>query len=120
MGGDRIKSSGFNSCPVAEIDVIKTMLNVFISEAVTKPNTKLWTADISNFYLHTPLPTPVYMRVPIKHMSSDLLDKYDLRNHIEKDYIWFCVTKAIFGHPDAGLLSKRRIDQHMLKWGYSC
>ena len=119
MGGDRIKSSGFNSCPVAEIDVIKTMLNVFISEAVTKPNTKLWTADISNFYLHTPLPTPVYMRVPIKHMSSDLLDKYDLRNHIEKDYIWFCVTKAIFGHPDAGLLSKRRIDAHMLKWGYS-
>ena len=119
MGGDRIKSSGFNSCPVAEIDVVKTMLNVFISEAVSKPHTRLWTADISNFYLHTPLPTPVYMRVPIKHMSSDLLDKYDLRNHIEKDYIWFCVTKAIFGHPDAGLLSKRRIDAHMLKWGYS-
>ena len=27
--------------------------------------------------------------------------------------------KAIFGHPDAGLLSKRRIDAHLLKWGYT-
>ena len=56
-GGDRIDYTGLVSTPMAELPLIKILLNSTISTV----NAKFMTIDISNFYLGTPMPQKQYM-----------------------------------------------------------
>ena len=121
IGGDRITYSGPNSARVAEVDVVKALCNAAISEMATDPSTALFTADIGDFYLHTPLEEPdrVYLRIHVRYMTDAVIEKHQLRQFVVDSQIWFRVDRAIYGHPKAGLLSKQKLDKHLLSWGYA-
>ena len=115
VGGNRINFPGDVATPTAEMLVAKILFNSVVS---TK-GAKFMTADISNFYLNTPLPRPEYIRLNIKDIPDEIINEYKLRDKATKDgYIYIEVTKGMYGLPQAGLLANKLLEKRLNKNGY--
>ena len=76
IGGDRINYPGRVEMSTANMLVAKLLFNSVVS---TK-DAKFMTADISNFYLNTPLTRPKYIRLSLKDIPEEIIREYNLRN----------------------------------------
>jgi hypothetical protein len=72
----------------------KLLLNAVISE-----DSEFLTADITDFYLGTPLPRPEYMRINVKHIPEDIMTKYNLHSVVHKGHVLVEVMKGIYRLP---------------------
>ena len=71
VGGDRIICLFDTSAPTADLPTIKMLWN----SVLFTPGAKYFTMDISNFYLGTPMERPEFMRLPIKVIPQEIIDK---------------------------------------------
>ena len=78
VGGDRTNYTGEVATPTAEILVAKLLFNSVIS---TK-GARFMTADISNFYLNTPLERPEYIRLKLDDIPEEIISQYKLRDKV--------------------------------------
>ena len=77
------------------------------------------TADLSNFYLNTPLKRPKYIRLKLSDIPDEIIKQYGLRDKASKDeYVYMEVTKGMYGLPQAGLLANKFLKNHLNKHGY--
>ena len=115
LGGDRLTATGPTRCNVAETVLIKAFYNSVVSDRADYS-----TADIANFYYGTPLPDNehVYASVPLSSFSDTILDEYHLRHFIHNGQILLKFLKTIPGLPNAGILSKQRVDKIFAARGY--
>jgi hypothetical protein len=115
IGGDRLPAHGLTAANTAETDVIKSFFN-----SVVSTRAKLSTADISDFYLGTQLPPDqkVYVWVPLKHFTDEILDRRNLRPYIVGDAILMECDKTIFGLKNAGRLSKEQLNRILAARAY--
>jgi hypothetical protein len=94
-GGDRIHYPGDVSARTADIELVKLLLNKVISE----PNTRWMTLDITDFYLHSTLKRPEYIRIQRKFISDATLSKYNLADFLTNNSVLFRVDKGMYGLP---------------------
>jgi hypothetical protein len=113
-GGDRIHYPGDVSARTADIELVKLLLNKVISE----PNTRWMTLDITDFYLHSTLKRPEYIRIQRKFISDATLSKYNLADFLTNNSVLFRVDKGMYGLPQAGLLAKQELEEHLAAGGY--
>jgi hypothetical protein len=74
------------------MDVVKILLNSVVS---TDAN---WLSlDIVDYYLGIPLPRPEYLRIPLRFIPRDVVEKYNLSQFLHNDSILFEVTKGMYG-----------------------
>jgi hypothetical protein len=52
---------------------------------ISTPGAKFATADISNFYLMTPLKQPEYAKIRLSDIPEEIIDKYNLREKATPD-----------------------------------
>ena len=77
------------------------------------------TADLSNFYLNTPLKRPEYIRPKLSDIPDEIIEQYGLRDKASKDgYVYMAVTKGMYGLPQAGLLANQLLEKRLNKHGY--
>ena len=104
IGGDRIIYPFDKSAVTAEMDALKILLNIMISE-----DAKWSTIDLTDFYLGTDLPHPEYIRIPLRHIPQYVIDMYNLDRYIVSGIIYCSVHKTHYGLPQAGALSQQRL-----------
>jgi hypothetical protein len=85
----------------ADLSTAKILWNSVLST----PNAKLMGLDIGSFYLATPMDRYEYMRLAIDLFPEHSIKQYDLLKHVHKGYIYVEIRKAIYGLPQAGILS---------------
>ena len=90
--------------------VVKLLLNSVIST----PGARFMTAEISDFYLGTPLPRPEYLRI-----SEEIIRQRNLGKYILNGAILFEINKGMYGLPQAGLLAQERLMTHLAAHGYT-
>ena len=71
--------------------------------------------DVSNFYLNTPLDRPEFMRLPIKIIPKEIIDKYNLNDIVDKGWVYFRIEKVMYGLPMAGKLANNLLIKRMSK-----
>jgi hypothetical protein len=113
-GGDRINYPGAVSARTADMELVKLLLNKVVSE----PNTRWMTLDITDFYLHSTLTRPAYIRIQCKFISDTIFAKYLLRPFVCNNSVLFRVDKGMYGLPQAGLLAKQELQDHLALGGY--
>ena len=96
------------------MQLIKILCNTIVSEE----GAKFMTADIKDFYLGTPLPTPEYMRINLDHIPENIIDKYNMREYSYNNAVIVEVNKGIYGLPQAGRLAQDRLIKHLATHGY--
>ena len=70
VGGDRTNFTGEVATPTAEMLLAKLLFNSVVS---TK-GARFMTADISNFYLNTPLERPEYIRLKLDDIPEEIIN----------------------------------------------
>ena len=113
IGGDRINYPGDVSARTADMEVVKVLVN-----SVVSTNAQWMTLDIEDYYLGTPLPRHEWLRIHIKFIPDDIRAKYGLDPYIDGDHILFCVTKGMYGLPQAGILAQARLCRHLASFDY--
>jgi hypothetical protein len=115
VGGDRIDYPGAVSANAAELTTIKLLLNAVVSE-----NAHFITADITDFYLGTPLPRTEYIRISLSQIPEAIQTKYKVHDLMatNSNHVMVAITKGMYGLPQAGILAQERLLNHLSKHGY--
>ena len=113
IGGDRIDYPGSTAAFVATMETVRVTSNAAVSE-----DAEIMTADIENFYLGTPLDRPEYMRIALKHVPPDIIERYQLQSFIHNGYLLMEITKGIYGLKQAGKLAQDMLTTHLAKHEY--
>lgn len=113
IGGDRINYTGSTKANTAALPVVKMLLQSVVSE-----DAEFMTIDIKDFYLNTALPRSEWMRIPLKFLSTTVIEKYNLQPFIHNGAILFEVVKSLYGLPHAGKIAQDELITHLAKHGY--
>jgi hypothetical protein len=88
----------------AEMEMIKILLN----SVVSTQGAAFCSADVTNFYLNTPMEQEEYVCVHISLIPEEIIQEYQLQALINsKGHILGCVEKGMYGLPQAGILAKK-------------
>ena len=74
-------------------------------------------ADISNFYLGTPMKRVEYMCLPMHIIPHPIINQYNLTPLVHKDKIYMEIQKGMYGLPQAGLLAHEQLVQFLAPHG---
>jgi hypothetical protein len=115
FGGNLIHYPDDVGTPTADLLLIKIFLNSVISTA----GAKFATADLSNFYLCTPMPRPEFGRVKLSDIPDEIIVEYKLRDIATNDgWVYFRADKTHYWLPQAGSLSHDLLEKHLNAEGY--
>ena len=116
VGGDKINYPGEVATPTCELLLAK----IFFNSVISTPNARFATADISNFYLNTPMERYEYVRLSMLDIPEEIICEYNLSKIASPDNtVYIEVRKGMYGLPQAGLLAQQLLEQRLNKHGYS-
>ena len=114
IGGNTIAYHGDTGTKTGSIEVVKGVLNSVCS----RPKGKFLTADIDNYYLNTPLDRPEYVRIKIDVIPQEFIDEYNLMAYVHNGWVYFEITKGIYGLKQAGKLANDLLTERLAAHGY--
>jgi hypothetical protein len=86
---------------------------------VSTPDAKFCTADVTNFYLNTPMEREEYVRIPINLIPPEIVSKYKLLELVDKNgSVLARVDKGMYGLLQAGMLANKLLKERLDKHGY--
>ena len=71
-------------------------------------------------HLNTVLQSPEYMQIHISMIPDDIWREYGINDDYvdTKGFVYFEITKAIYGLAQSGRLAHDDLKQHLAKYGY--
>ena len=112
LGGNLIHYPDDVGTPTADLLLIKKILNSTIST----DGAKFATADLSNFYLMTPLKQPEYGRVKLMDIPDEIIEEYKLREKATAvGWVYFKVVRGMYGLPQSGSNSHDELEERLNK-----
>jgi Reverse transcriptase (RNA-dependent DNA polymerase) len=115
LGGNLINYPGDVSVGTAELDTTKILLN----SVVSTPEAKFCTADVTNFYLNTPMEREEYVRIPLNLIPPEIIQEYKLQDLVDSNgSVLARVDKGMYGLPQAGMLANKLLKERLAKHGY--
>ena len=121
-GGDRLPSSCPPSTDVASLTAVNIALNSVVSE-----DAFFGTADLTDFYLGTPVTLPLsqrqFIRIDVDSYSPAVLARLSLLPFIRsgkngKRFVIFRIDQTMYGLKDAGKLSNLRLVSLLSEFGF--
>ena len=115
MGGNLINFPDDVGTPTADLLLIKILLNSVIST----PGARFANADISNFYLVTPLTRPEYAQIRLTDIPDEIINEYKHKDKVTPDgWIYFKCVRGMYGLYQAGSLANELLEKRLNKEGY--
>ena len=115
IGGNRINCTDDVGTPTANLLLIK----IFLNSVISTKGARFANADISNFYLMTPLKRPEYAKFRLTDIPEEVIDEYDLREKATPDrWIYIEVVRGMYGLPQAGSLGHDLLEERLNMEGY--
>ncbi len=116
FGGNKSNYEGNVTAWVANINVVKLLIN----KAVSEKGCKKFCMDITDYYLGTPMVPEMYeyLSIPSSDIPRAIIDEFNLNKFAEGGNVTFEVTKGMYGLPVAGRLAQDRLKAHLASHGY--
>eukprot|EP00804_Cyclotella_cryptica_P002577 CCRYP_010410-RA/>CCRYP_010410-RA protein AED:0.12 eAED:0.12 QI:0/0/0/0.5/0/0/2/0/1280 len=115
FGGNLIHYPDDVGTPTADLLLIK----IFLNSVISTDGARFATADLSNFYLCTPMPRPEFGRVKLSDIPEEIIVEYKLREIATPDeWVYFRADKTHYGLPQAGSLSHDLLEKRLNQEGY--
>ena len=108
MGGEQIKSPIDCGTPTADLFTVKLLLNSVVSMLTN--GAKFFTLDIKNFHLNTPMERFEYMRLKMKDIPENVIEKYELKSKEEGGQVYVEIRKEMYGRPQVGILAQKLLE----------
>jgi hypothetical protein len=96
-----------------------TTAKLLINSTISTPGAKFLGIDLANFYLNTPMPNPVYMRLHLNIIPNKIIHHYNLWHIVTPDgWIYIEIWKGMYGLPQAGILANQLLEKCLAIKGY--
>ena len=96
VGRNIINYTGKLGIPTAKILLIKIMIN----SAISNPDAKFTTFDISNFYLNTPMKIYEYLKPKLSNISAEVIKIYNIKEKANAGVsVYVEIRKGMYGLP---------------------
>jgi hypothetical protein len=93
--------------------------DVLLNSVISMPGAQFANADISNFYLMTPLKCPKYAKVKLSDIPEEVIEEYKLHEKVTPDgFVYMMVVRGMYGLPQAGSLGHDLLEEWLDKEGY--
>jgi hypothetical protein len=90
--------------PTSDLTTAKLLFN----SVVSTPGAVFVVMDVKNFYLNTPMECPEFMRLPLKLIPTEIIDKYNLREKADDNgWVYVRIDLGMNVLPQAGLLANK-------------
>jgi hypothetical protein len=118
VGGNLIDYPGDVSVGTAEMETIKILLN----GVVCTQGAHFCSADVTNFYLNTPMECHEFVHIPITLIPEEIIRKYCLHTLVDhKGFVLVRIEKGMYGLLQAGMLANKLLKERLGPHGYhSC
>jgi hypothetical protein len=115
LGGNLIHYPDDVGTPTANLLLIK----IFLNSVISTDGAEFATADLSNFYLMTPLKQPEYGGVKLTDIPDKIIGEYKLCEKSTPDgWIYFKVVRGMYGLPQSSSNSYDELEERLNKEGY--
>ena len=116
LGGNLINHPDDVGTPTTDLRLIK----IFLNSVISTPGAKFANADISNFYLMTPLKHPEFaIRFRLTDIPAEIIKLYGLdRIATPEGWVYVRVSKEMYGLPQSGSLGDDLLEERLNKEGY--
>jgi len=92
------------------------LINFSLYSVISSDGAKFATADLSNFYLMTPLKRPEYGRVKLTDIPDKIIEEYKLCEKATADgWVYFKVIWGMYGLPQSGSISHDELEERLNK-----
>jgi hypothetical protein len=116
VGGDKLMYEFDSGSPTASLLETKILVNSVISDA--HKGARFMSLDLKDFFLSTPMGTAEYMRIPVRYLPQDIIDKYNLATKLHNGYIYCRIKKGMYGLKQAAILAYKQLKKHLAPHGY--
>ena len=114
MGGNLINYPDDMGTPTTNLLLFK----IFLNSVISMPGTQFVNADISNFYLMTPLKCPEYAKVKLSDIPEEVIKEYMLHEKIPPDgFVYMMMVQGMYSLPQAGSLGHDLLEEQLNKEG---
>ena len=118
VGGDRLSCPDDTGSPAANLLETKLLVNSTISDA--KYGARFICTDIVNYFLASPMARTEYMKVKIKFLPQDIIEKYNLRELVTADgFVYIAIDKGMYGLRNAAILAYDNLKKNLEPHGYT-
>ena len=115
MGGNLINYPDDVGTPTANLLLIK----IFLNSVTSMPGAKFANADMSNFYLMTPLKQTEYAKIKLSDIPEEVIQEYNLREKATPDgWVYIMAIRGMYGLPQAGSLGHDLLEERLNQEGY--
>jgi hypothetical protein len=114
VGGDRLDYSGDVTTSTADITTFKILINSTLSTE----DAAMMMMDIKNYYLDSPLPRFVYMKMWLSRFAKEIIKKYNLKALAVDGWVYIEIRKGMYGLKQAGLLANQLLQTRLAPFGY--
>ena len=104
---------GATAAKTAEMAAVKILLQSVVSDGA-----KWMSLDLTDFYIMHDLERKEYVRIRLSEIPPEIMDEYDLHQYVHHGCVIFQVNKALFGLPQAGLISQQQLEVRLAAAGY--
>jgi hypothetical protein len=94
------------------------MAKLLWNSMLSMPRAKYMTLDIKNFYFFAPLDRFKYMHIPFALFSPWIVKQYALKHKVLNGHIYLEMRRAVWGLPQAGILTNKLLKKHLAPYGY--
>jgi hypothetical protein len=74
--------------------------------------------NVENFYLNTILDRPEYVKLALRIIPQEIIDKYKLSEKENNGYVYIQINKGMYGLPQAGRLVNDLMMKRLAPHGY--
>ena len=115
VGGDSINYPGNVATPTAKMLVAKLLFNSTISTN----GAQFMTIDISNFYLNSPLPCLEFIKIKLRDIPEEIINKYNLREKpTSAGHVYIVASKSMYGLLQAGIITNKLLKKRLIDHRY--
>jgi len=113
-GGNLLTYKGNISNRTADLSKSKLLWNRVLST----DGAKYMCLDIKNFYLTTALDYFEYMQMPLSVFLEWDKKQYKLDEHAQSGFVYLWMERAVWGLPQAGILTNKLLRKRLAPHGY--
>jgi len=118
VGADKLPYDDDAGSPASNLLETKVLINSTISDA--SKGARFLGADISDFFLATPMAKAEFMKVKYSHIPADIKSHYNLQDKVTNHgYIYIRIKKGMYGLKQAAILAYDNLQKNLKPFGYS-
>ena len=115
VGGDQSHFKGEKTTYTVDVTTVK----MHIQSVLSTVGEKHMGIDLKDFYLATSMEEYKYVRIKAEYIPKEMMDKYNLWDLVDNEYLYIEIRKGMYGLSQVGRLANNYLKKQLDPFGFN-